>query len=75
MRSIASIAGAALLVGALLVPAGAALAQDASPAPEDPTYLFVVSAPSGTVDAETLTLHDVPSVTWFTDRPRGRHGG
>ncbi|MFO1539890.1 MAG: hypothetical protein ACKOTZ_05500 [Chloroflexota bacterium] len=63
---------------ALLLPASGALAQDASPAPsvapEEPSYLFVMSAPSGSVDAETLTLRGVPAVTWFTDRPYRQAG-
>ena len=67
----AALAGALAL--ALLLPAGAVSAQDASPAAspaaEAPTYLFVMSAASGSVDAETLTLHGVPAVVWFTDRP------
>ena len=54
---------------ALLLPASGALAQDASPTPDAPTYLFVMSAASGSVDAETLTLHGVPALVWFTDRP------
>ena len=59
---------------ALLLPASGALAQDASPAAEEPSYLFVVSAPSGMTDGATLTLHDVPTVTWFTDRPYRQAG-
>ena len=60
---------AGVLALAFLLPAGAVSAQDASPVPEDASYLFVVSAPSGMADGATLTLHDVPTVTWFTDRP------
>ena len=67
----ATLAGA--LAFALLLPAGAAVAEDASPAAspvaEAPTYLFVMSAASGSVDTETLTLHGVPALIWFTDRP------
>lgn len=69
---------APLLALALLVPAGAVHAQDASPAPssapEEPTYLFVASAPSADADGETLTLRGVPAVTWFTDRPYRQAG-
>ena len=72
-RRIAGLA-TSLLALALLVPAGSALAQDASPAPEEASYLFVLSAPSGVADGETLTLHDVPAVTWFTDRPDRQAG-
>ncbi len=67
-----------LLALALLVPAGAAHAQDASPAPspaaEAPSLLFVMSAPSGAVDTETITLRGAPSLIWLTDRPY-RDGG
>ena len=69
---------APLLALALLVPAGAVHAQDASPvpsaAPEERSYLFVMSAPSGAVDAETITLRGAPSLIWLTDRPY-RDGG
>ena len=57
----------------LALPSGAATARDTSPAPSaapgEPTYLFVMSAPSGSVDADTLTLRGVPALIWFTDRP------
>lgn len=72
IRPIRALAG--VLALALLVPAGGAVAQDASPAAEEPSYLFVVSAPSGMADGATLTLHDVPTVTWFTDRPYRQAG-
>lgn len=36
----------------------------------DPTsYMFVVSGSSGSVDGSTLTLNDVPTVVYFSDRP------
>jgi len=36
---------------------------------ENPEYLFVLSASSGSYDGETLTLNDVPLVIYFSDRP------
>ncbi len=35
----------------------------------EPTFQFVVSAPSGSVEGDTLTLDGVPSVLYFSDRP------
>ncbi|MFO1539135.1 MAG: hypothetical protein ACKOTZ_01625, partial [Chloroflexota bacterium] len=71
LRIRAAFAGALAL--ARLRPPSGALAPVGAPAPsaapEEPSYLFVASAPSGSVDAETLTLRGVPAVTWFTDRP------
>lgn len=34
-----------------------------------PTYLFVLSAKSGTMKGDTLTLNAVPTVVYFSDRP------
>ena len=36
---------------------------------ENPEYLFVLSAESGSFDGETLTLKGVPNVIYFSDRP------
>ena len=36
---------------------------------ENPQFLFVMSAVSGSFDGETLTLTDVPAVIYFSDRP------
>ncbi len=36
---------------------------------ENPQFLFVMSAVSGSYDGETLTLTGVPSVVYFSDRP------
>ena len=36
---------------------------------ENPQFLFVMSAESGSYDGETLTLTGVPSVVYFSDRP------
>ena len=34
-----------------------------------PTYLFVLSAKSGKVEGDTLTLSGVPNAVYFSDRP------
>ena len=34
-----------------------------------PTYMFVLSAQSGTMKDDTLTLKGVPTVVYFSDRP------
>ena len=34
-----------------------------------PQYLFTLSAKSGTLDGDTLTLKEVPLVVYFSDRP------
>ena len=36
---------------------------------ENPGFLFVMSAVSGSCDGETLTLTGVPAVVYFSDRP------
>ncbi|MCP4229152.1 MAG: hypothetical protein GY771_03265 [bacterium] len=36
---------------------------------ENPQFLFVLSAESGSYEGETLTLTGVPSVVYFSDRP------
>jgi hypothetical protein len=36
---------------------------------ENPRFLYVLSAQSGSFDGETLTLTGVPSVIYFSDRP------
>ena len=36
---------------------------------ENPQFLFVMSAVSGSFDGETLTLTGIPSVVYFSDRP------
>jgi hypothetical protein len=38
------------------------------------TDLFVVIGASGSLDGSTLTLHDVPSVVYFSDRPERKAG-
>ncbi len=35
----------------------------------EPTFLFALSAPSGSFDRGRLTLNDVPTVIYFSDRP------
>ncbi len=34
-----------------------------------PQFLFVMSAKSGSFDGKTVTLNDVPTVIYFSDRP------
>ncbi len=36
---------------------------------KEPGYLFVLSAASGSLKGDTLTLNAVPNVVYFTDRP------
>ena len=59
-----------LAITALFV-AGQASAEQTTPAPGDVeiNWLFVVNATGGSFDGKTLTLHDVPPVLIFSDRP------
>ncbi len=36
---------------------------------KEPSYLFVISGTSGSLDGDTLTLNGVPNVVYFTERP------
>jgi len=36
---------------------------------KNPGYLFVLSATSGSLEGDTLTLNGVPNVVYFSDRP------
>ncbi len=36
---------------------------------KEPSYLFVLSAASGSLKGDTLTLNGVPNVIYFSDRP------
>jgi hypothetical protein len=36
---------------------------------KEPRYLFVLSATSGSLKGDTLTLNGVPNVVYFSDRP------
>ncbi len=71
------------IVASLLLVAACSQAPSASPgsssapgASADPSasYLYAISGATGSIDGTTLTLHAVPSVIWFTDRPE-RHAG
>ncbi len=67
MRRRATILTAAFLMA--LVPASV-LAQDhVIEETAEPSLLLVVSAGSGSVEGDTLTLEGVPSVIYFSDRP------
>ena len=58
-----------LTLGLALAPASA-LAQDhVIDETIEASILFVLSAPSGSVDGDTLTLERVPLVVYFGDRP------
>jgi len=41
---------------------------------KEPRYLFVLSATSGSLKGDTLTLNGVPSVIYFSDRPARKAG-
>ena len=41
---------------------------------ESPSYLFVISGASGSLDGDKLTLNGVPNVVYFTDRPARQAG-
>jgi len=60
----------ALAIAALFA-ASQALPEETTPAPDGKEYnwLFVVSATGGSFDGKTITLHDVPPVLIFSDRP------
>ncbi len=64
-------AAAALALGILaLVPMPAVAQQDhVIDESDEPSFLLVVSAGSGSVEGSTLTLVGVPSVIYFSDRP------
>jgi len=41
---------------------------------KNPGYLYVLSATSGSLKGDTLTLNGVPNVVYFTDRPARKAG-
>ena len=41
---------------------------------KEPRYLFVLSATSGSLKGDTLTLNGVPNVIYFSDRPLRKAG-
>jgi hypothetical protein len=41
---------------------------------KEPSYLFVISGTSGSLDGDTLTLNGVPNVIYFSDRPARKAG-
>ena len=41
---------------------------------KEPSYLFVLSATSGSLKGDTLTLNGVPNVIYFSDRPARKAG-
>jgi len=58
------------IVASVLLAACAQGASTPTPSPEaSASYLYVISGTSGSIEGTTLTLHGVPSVLWFTDRP------
>jgi hypothetical protein len=59
-----------MAVGLLALMPVAAQAQDhVIEGATEPSFLYVLSAQSGSVDGDTLTLEAVPSVIYFSDRP------
>ena len=61
----------AALFGAVSTAAKAATVIDDS---KNPTYLFSISATSGSFDQGELTLNGVPLVVYFSDRPYRKAG-
>ena len=45
------------------------MADDVISSKENPEFLYVLSATSGSFEGDTLTLRDVPLVIYFSDRP------
>ncbi len=58
-----------LLVFVALCSAAAIVACGADSA-KNTDYLFIVSAPSGSMHGTKLTLNNVPSILYFSDRPK-----
>ena len=53
----------------LMTTATSVIASNVINESENPQFLFVLSAESGSYDGEMLTLTGVPSVVYFSDRP------
>jgi hypothetical protein len=58
-----------LAISLLAVPAGVHAQDHVIDEAADAEFLYVVSATSGSVEGDTLTLVGVPSVVYFSDRP------
>ncbi len=72
MRYVMRLGGLTLLFAILFgVDSVYAASTDAN---KDKEYLFVLSGMSGKVEGDTLTLNNVPSVVYFTDRPDRKTG-
>jgi len=56
-----------------LVP-GLVFAENVIDDSKNPGYLFVLSATSGSLKGDTLTLNGVPNVVYFSDRPARKAG-
>jgi len=56
-----------------LVP-GLVFAENVIDDSKEPSYLFVLSATSGSLKGDTLTLNGVPNVLYFSDRPARKAG-
>ncbi len=56
-----------------LVP-GLVFAENVIDDSKEPSYLFVISGTSGSLDGDTLTLNGVPNVLYFSDRPARKAG-
>jgi len=57
----------------MLLP-GLVFAENVIDDSENPGYLFVLSATSGSLKGDTLTLNGVPNVIYFSDRPARKAG-
>jgi len=53
----------------LTLVSGLVLAEPVIDQSKNPGYLFVLSAASGSLEGDTLTLNGVPNVIYFTERP------
>jgi len=58
-----------LVVAVLAMAPNLAFGEHVIDSKENPEYLFVLSSESGSYEGDTLTLNDVPSVIYFSDRP------
>jgi len=71
---IRSIAIAGVLVCLLTLVTGLVFAEHVIDDSKEPSYLFVISGTSGSLDGDTLTLNGVPNVIYFSDRPARKAG-
>ena len=58
----------------LMLVTGLVFAEHVIDDSKEPSYLFVISGTSGSLDGDTLTLNGVPNVIYFSDRPARKAG-